>query len=546
MEIKELQKLVAHLEGQREKRLNIWRELHQYIIPHAGLFSGEVTERVAVQRNPSAQGSLRRGAAGMTSAMTPNNLPWFRLGFAYRELDELTHARDWLDTVEEKVSSAISSGGFYQAIHAANQELIGYGCMLLYCELDTRVDVDGSVRTRPRYACVTAGTYCCALGVFGDLEVVVRFLRYTAQQCKDKFGEAVLSDSVKRLLASAPHTPIDVLHVVMPNPQGKRGTVNSASMPFHSFYYERGGQEYLGRGGYTDMPYMFATWAAGREVVYGTGPGDEALPDVKMIQAMETKKLLGLDKTIDPPVTRPMGFRGEISTLPGAQNEVNNFENTGIRPLYEINFLGGLQAISASILDVQRRIDDTLLASVFADPYFDSLSNVTATAIRHQRQQKALLMGPALSAYENTVLSRVIIRTITLLDNSGELPPVPPPLDAQLVLPRDIVSIDYISPLSQSLRASNAEATQRLVADVFGMAQANPEVLDKLNLDEVVDVLARGSGAPGSIVRSDEQVQQVREERAKAQQQAQAQAQMQQLAGQVLNGGQGLENILQQ
>lgn len=533
-QIKDLKALVAHMESVRQPRLNVWRELHEFIVPHAGVFDGEQREKLNVLPNGSPQGSLRRGAAGLTSAMTPRGLPWFRLGFAFEEIAEMTHARAWLDVVERVTQAAMADGGWYQAVHAANQEFIGYGCMLLYTEQITRRDFDGRMRTMPNYSCCTVGSYCVALSAHGTLDTVVRTLSYTAQELKERFGEGVLSKGTQELLKKTPYKSVDVVHVVRPNPKAQASKADNVSMPWQSVFYEReGGEGLLSTGGYTDMPYLYARWNGLREQTYGTGPGDEALPDAKMLQAMEIKKLVGIDKTIDPPMRAPMGFRGDLHTTPGAVNPINSYENNGLAPLYEVSFVQALQAISADMTNVQRRIDDSLLASVFADPWFDQMPNVTATAIITQRQQKAQLMGPALSAYENTVLSRAIMRTITLLDLAGELPPVPPPLDKHFALPKDIVSIDYISPLSQSLRATNAQATQALVMDVGSMAQMNPQVLDKLNLDQAVDELAKGVGAPGAIVRSDEEVATIRQQRAEAQAQAEQMQVAQQAAAMI-------------
>ena len=56
------------------------------------------------------------------------------------------------------------------------------------------------------------------------------------------------------------------------------------------------------------------------------------------------------------------------------------------------------------------------------------------------------------------------------------------------------------------------------------MAQLNPAVLDKLDMDEAVDQYAKKLGVPAVVVVSDENVAAIREQR------AQQQAQMEQMA----------------
>ena len=64
---------------------------------------------------------------------------------------------------------------------------------------------------------------------------------------------------------------------------------------------------------------------------------------------------------------------------------------------------------------------------------------------------------------------------------------------------------------------------------VAPLAQVNPEIFDKLDTDQMVDELAQRMGVPASIIRSDEQVAAIRQQRAEAQaaQRAQAAAMMQ-------------------
>ena len=60
-------------------------------------------------------------------------------------------------------------------------------------------------------------------------------------------------------------------------------------------------------------------------------------------------------------------------------------------------------------------------------------------------------------------------------------------------------------------------------------AQSQPTILDKLDLDQMVDELAQRLGVPASIIRSDEQVAAIRQQReqaAAAQQQAAMEVQM--------------------
>jgi hypothetical protein len=519
---RELDAFVKHLEGIRSARLEVWRELHKWVIPHRGRFPEDTDAAEASLEltgyNNAPLLSLRKGASGLTSAMTPSGLPWFRLAFAEDGLEEVTGARAWLDDVESKIGRALSSGGFYQAVHACNQELIGYGAMLLYSEQDGGAAEDGTWRDMIRFECIPVGSFCVALDAAGRLEAVARKILMSPRDMEKRFGREALSEESRLALEKEPYKSIEVTHVVRRRENRDKSRSDNRNMAFASWLYEKDGGSILRESGYTEMPYFYSTWTAGR-TPYGYGPGDEALDEIRTLNAMEKKVLIGLDLTIDPPMREPTGFRGRLDTRPGGRNPMTYSERDGTAPLFEVNFMQGIAAVQQKIDRVEGRCDEILLGRVFADPFLEQLpKGVTATAIIAQRQQRAQMMGPAVSAYEPNVLSRVIFRVYSLLDAAGELPPLPAALEDMISMPRGLLSIEYISPLAQSLRRGGAESTQALVIDAMNIAAIRQDVLDKIDLDQAVDEMARGVGAPGSVVRSDADVAVIRQARAEAEQ----------------------------
>lgn len=59
------------------------------------------------------------------------------------------------------------------------------------------------------------------------------------------------------------------------------------------------------------------------------------------------------------------------------------------------------------------------------------------------------------------------------------------------------------------------------------MAQADQQAMDKIDVDQAIDEIAAGIGAPGKVIRADADVQAIRQQRAQAQA-----AQMQDMAAQ--------------
>ena len=548
MTLKELKEFVAHLEDLRQARLAVWRELRDAIIPHRGVFPSDTEESRAKlaaaldNYNNAPLQSLRRGSSGLWSAMTPPGLPWWHLGFndasmSSLSLDEVPGAREWLDAVEEQIAAAIRRSGFYQAIHAGNEEYIGFGCMLQYAGMEDVYDAEGGYEQRVLCACAPCGSYAVALDTAGELQAVARSIRYTLRELEKKFGKAQLSRASQNALEKTPYKLVNVLHVVMRRVERAQGREDSRNLPVASYFYEEDGEALLHEGGYREMPYFFATWTSG-VTLYGHGPGDIALGEIRTLNSMERDVLIGLKKTIDPPMNVLSSHRKDFSTRPGARNDVTDTSREGARPAQEINFLPGLQAVSGKVQEVAARIDDILLGRVFADPYLDQLQQgVTATAILAQRQQRAQMMGPAVSSYETRILVPLIMRFKSLMDEAMLLPPLPPALARMQKMPRALLSVDFVSPMQTTLRMDSAQANLAFVERVGSIAQFDPQAKDKLNTDQLIDELAKDMGASGAIVRSDQEVARIREARAEEMRRREAQGQAQKMAELAINAG---------
>jgi Xaa-Pro aminopeptidase len=95
--------------------------------------------------------------------------------------------------------------------------------------------------------------------------------------------------------------------------------------------------------------------------------------------------------------------------------------------------------------------------------------------------------------------------------------------------------------------------TERVTGFIGNLAAAFPEAADKLNVDEAIDDYADRAGAPPKIIRSDQEIEQMRQARQQQQQMAQAAAAMPavrdgadaaRLLSEAAQNGGGIQNLL--
>ena len=82
--------------------------------------------------------------------------------------------------------------------------------------------------------------------------------------------------------------------------------------------------------------------------------------------------------------------------------------------------------------------------------------------------------------------------------------------------------VEYISILAQAQRLVGVGAIERVVSFVGNLASVKPDAVDKIDTDEAIDEYADIVQAPPGVVRSNDEANQLRQER--AQQAAQAEA----------------------
>ena len=111
---------------------------------------------------------------------------------------------------------------------------------------------------------------------------------------------------------------------------------------------------------------------------------------------------------------------------------------------------------------------------------------------------------------------------------AGALPPPPEELK------NTALDIEFSSVLSQAQQAVDINSVDRMVNAVASVAQIMPDVLDRLDPDGYVDVYRERLGVDPKFLRSKDDADAIRQQRAQAQQ-AQAQSEQAQAGAQTLN-----------
>jgi len=274
----------------------------------------------------------------------------------------------------------------------------------------------------------------------------------------------------------------------------------------------------MSEGGYNTFPYAVSRYVTAPKEIYGRSPAMTVLPDIKMINEMSKTVIRAAHKIVDPPLLlQEDGVLQAFNTRPGALNYggVDDQGRQVVQPLQT----NARVDIGMDMMEQRRKvINDAFLITLFQ--ILVDAPAMTATEAMLRAQEKGALLAPTMGRQQSEMLGPLIERELDILARSGVLPPMP----KALVDRGGDVDIQYVSPLNRSQRAEEGVAILRTLEAVAPIAQLDPSVMMRFNPDAIVKELAEINGVPAKILRSDEEMDAMRQQQA---QQAEAQALLQ-------------------
>lgn len=508
----------AALWSERSSWITHWREISDYQQPRAGRF-------VATDRNKgdkrtnhildnTAVFGARTLAAGLMSGVTSPARPWFRLEIKDKELMESGPVKTWLHESAELLRAIFASSNTYRALHTLYEELGLFGTAASI----VLPDFDNVIHHYP----LTVGEYALATNSRGEVDTLCREFQMTVAQMVEQFGRENCSRTVQDLYAKGSYDAwVDVVHLIEPRRARDTTKRDAKNMRFASIYMEPGkdqSDQFLSESGFERFPALAPRWVVTGNDVYGTSPGMECLGDVKQLQHQQLRKGQAIDYQVNPPLQVPTKYKEATKArLPGGVFYVDSMgQNGGVRSAFDVQL--NLQHLMLDIQDVRERIRSAYYADLFLMLANDTRSGITATEVAERHEEKLLMLGPVLERLHNELLQPLIDIAFDYAARAGILPEAPPELEGMEL------NVEFISVLAQAQRAVATQGMDRLLGTVGQLAAVKPEVLDKIDFDQVIDDYGNAYGVNPAIIVPDDQVAALREQRAAAMQAAQSAA----------------------
>lgn len=527
VDVQKLRKRFSALQEERNPFDSVYRSLVDYILPTAGRFDKNGADENAENMydlifDATATDAVGVLAAGMLSGMTSPARPWFRLTTGDRKLDERADVKRWLADSTEEMQRVFLQSNVYQALEQCYRELgvFGTACMVA---LPSKRDVI-------HLHFMTVGEYWIAEDYEQRVNTLFRRFRMTAEQMVDEFGIDRVSPVVRRAYENprTRYNDYSVIHAIYPREKFIRGSVLSTEMPYASVYFEEdsrgtdGSDVVLLEEGFRHFPGLCPRWELHGGNTYGTSPGMKALRPVMGLQVEVKRKGQGIDFQTNPPMMYPDTMEDRQSDFaPGGIS----FFAAGTSPQQAVPAVQttfNLQALTADIMETQKRIESFFYKDLFTAIMSTPRTNRTAYEVDQIAQERMALLGPVLQRLNAELLDPLIAATYDCMVDAGRIAPAPQGVEG--------ISVTFESILVQALRSAGITAEDRFLATVQALAQMDPTLVDNVDFDRVIQTRGNDQGVDPRILRSEDEVAEIRNARMQAQQQQAQMAQAQQVA----------------
>ena len=525
---KDVKSIIKRYETLKEDRI-LWepffRDVRDYIRPRKQ--NVDSSTHISAERHTnkmfdsSAPEASRLMAMSMQNALVPQSVVWFGLsipsGHPLSVLNKDPDVKRWFHDVTQKMFFAMHESNFYTAIGEAFLDFTSFGTInLLLEENDLYAEGFGGLV----FTSIPTGQFVFAEDKRGQPDTVFWEYTFTARQAKQMFGQRRLPDKIKKACKEKPDEKFTFVRVLMPRDDYRRGSQDVLEKRFASVDIALDARAMVRESGFDELPYVIGRFEKASGELWGRSPADIAMPDIKTLNKIRELELKGLATAVHPPLIAPdQGIIGTFRMTPSAINYSREPERFKF-----LRFEGRFDLSSLKANDLKKSIRGIFLADQLVLP---EKLNMTAEEVATVREQIQKLLGPTVARFESEVLTPLILRSFGLMSRSGILPPAPPVL-AEL----DEIEVSYVGQLAKNQKIQDVTSIQRWLGVASNMAAFSPEVLDNIDVDEALQIIGERMAVPNEIMRSQQEVAQLREQR---QQQMQMQEQLAQ-ASQVAEG----------
>lgn len=522
----------------------VWDRIEMYCDPLRGgkFYNDQKTELQITQKEvnvwdltPIWGSSIL--AASMQASLTSPALPWFGIGYQNQDLETDRDAKTWIDDCSDRMFNELQQSNFNVEMSSAYLDLVHYGNTGFLLETESDLYWNGLDFT----SIAIRGLYF-EQDHKGKILVLYKLLQWSAAQVLDKWGpdeKAKMDATLLRIAKEKNKAPegtdfkYDIIHCVYPRTDiikankanmRKPKKEREQELPLLAAKLRAYGCKYIFRedasevgeeGGYNEMPAFLARWERTSGSMWGHGPSAIALPTIQYLNAWLETEFQAAEKVVDPAIlSAERGVLSQLDLSPGG--------NTVVRDPADIIAFES----KAQFPVVERRVEDLrdMIRKVYKvdDLQLKESPQMTAAEVERRWELMNRVLGAVVTRLSNDLLGPLIERVFNIMYRAKRFKPAP-----ESVLNSDPhLKVHFHGPFMRAQKADDVGALERVAGLVANLAQQGfPQAVDYLDPLELVKKIVNRLSLSPDILRSDSDIKNLADMRAKAVQQQMQQQQ---------------------
>lgn len=501
---------------ERKNFESIWDIITEFITPtQYKSFGATQTAGIKTTRrifDSTAIKSNQDLSAAIHSTLTNPATQWTKLRFTNDELNNDPEAVSWLQQSNKLLHQELNESKFDQEMSKFYLLFPALGTSILFHE-EKPLKEDGTFGGF-RFRAIHLSEIAFSENSDGVPDVAYRKFQITARQAVERFGKENVSQKILDCMEVNPDKEFDYIHALSPRDPAEVDSSSAIVAPENraiaSVYVNAEDGTISEEGGYHEFPLHIVRWETMPNEVYGRGPGQTAIPDVRTLNKLKEHSLEQQALALRPPLlANQRAVLGTLDVRPGAIGIVKD-----INGLKELQTSARFDVAQLSAEELKNSIRQIFFLDKLLLPPREEIGEMSATEVIERTEQMQRVIGPVISRLNSELLQPLVLRSFKMLLRGGRLPEPPASLQG-LGLDLDI---SFVNQLARAQQFQDVSNIQSFAQQIGMLAQLDPSAVDLLDVDAAIKHIGKIMGIPEEVITNDKDVAATREQRAQLQQ----------------------------
>lgn len=505
---KEIIETGNHLFSKRSSLVSTWQEIAEYFYYERANFTGDrsLGSEYSQYSITSVPALHRRELANLIQGMLrPRDKQWFEPRLGYDDLNEQTEVQRVTEHIGDVMKRAMYDRhtGFAQATKIGDHDFVTFGQAVLTAEVDRESN-------RLLYRSWHLKDVAWADDHRNIISTVHHNKTGTARNLVRQYPKTV-SQKVKEIAEKKPFEEIKTRYFCVPADEYEESNLSGKrprNAQYACIYVEVESETILSEGWMKDHPYIIPRWQC-HGSQYATSPSVViAMPDAKTLWGMVETLYRAGEKAVDPPMVAVQELmRSDVGIGPGEITYVDMMDGKLSDVLQNMPIDSSGLRFGAGMIDKQEQV-------IMRAFYLDRVNlppvgpGMTATEIRARMEEYIRTALPLFEPMETEYNGQLCEKTFNLLMDENAFGDI-------REWPREMfgeeIHWQFNSPISQAQRRQDAATLQEVIALLGVAAQVDPSVSGTINMPVAFLDAARGLGAKGEWLVSEDEAKQAKE-----------------------------------